>query len=243
MLNLRGITAGYREGIDILHDVSLSVAEGAITAIIGPNGAGKSTILKCLFGLLAVRSGEIDFDGQRLDPLPADQRKALGIAYLPQSNSTFPYLTIEQNLRLGAWLLRRDPSAYRDRLNYVYNLFPVLSERRRVRATSLSGGQLRMLAVAKEIICPSRLLLVDEPSVGMAPKVAAELYEVLLRLPPLGVSVLLVDQNITDAVRISERVYLLSEGRVQIENTGVWFHEHVEEVISDMLRGRPNDDA
>jgi branched-chain amino acid transport system ATP-binding protein len=239
MLEARDLAVGYREGIDILQGISLSVVPGSITSIIGPNGAGKSTLFKCLFGLLPPRRGEVQFEGESIADWPPDRRKAAGIAYLPQHNSTFPQLTVEENLKLGGWLLRGDKAKLNERLQYVYGLFPILAERRRVRATNLSGGQLRMLSVAKEIVVPPRLLLVDEPSVGMAPKVARELYELLVQLPGWGITILLVDQNITDAVRIAERVYLIGEGRLQREGSGAWFHTHIEEVIREMLQGSP----
>jgi ABC-type branched-subunit amino acid transport system ATPase component len=239
MLEARDLAVGYREGMDILRGISLSVVPDAITSIIGPNGAGKSTLLRCLFGLLPARSGRVLFEEQPIDEWPPDRRKAAGIAYLPQHNSTFPQLTIEENLKLGGWLLRKDRVKLEERIEYVYRLFPILRERRRVRATNLSGGQLRMLSVAKEMVTPPRLLLVDEPSVGMAPKIAAEVYELLVQLPGWGITTLLVDQNITDAVRIAERVYLIAEGRVLREGSGVWFHSHVEDVIREMLQGQP----
>jgi ABC-type branched-subunit amino acid transport system ATPase component len=238
MLEARELAVGYREGIDILQGVSLRVEAGAITAIIGANGAGKSTLLRCLFGLLDPHAGEVALDGHSIVDWPTDRRKAAGLAYLPQHNSTFPHLTVEENLKLGGWLLRGSRAHLRQRIEYVYELFPVLAERRRTQATNLSGGQLRMLSVAKEMVAPPRLLLVDEPSVGMAPKVAGELYEFLARLPSSGITVLLVDQNITDAVRIAERVYLLGEGKVQREGSGEWFQQHLDEVIREMLMPR-----
>lgn len=237
LLQARDVAVGYRQGIDILRELTLTVASDGITAIIGTNGAGKSTLLKCLFGLLPPRHGDVVFGGESIGDWSPDRRKAAGIAYLPQHNSTFPQLTVEQNLRLGGWLLRRDRAALAQRIDHVYEIFPVLRERRRARATTLSGGQLRMLSVAKEIVVPPRLLLVDEPSVGMAPKVAAELYTLLASLPALGITVMLVDQNVTDAVAIAGRVYLLGEGRVQREGTGAWFHTHLEQVVAEMLRG------
>jgi branched-chain amino acid transport system ATP-binding protein len=237
MLEVRELSVGYREGIDILRGISLSVVPGAITSIIGPNGAGKSTLLRCLFGLLPPRRGDVLFDGHPIGDWTTERRKAAGIAYLPQHNSTFPHLTVDENLKLGGWLLRRDNARLKDRLAYVYTLFPILAERKNAQATNLSGGQLRMLSVAKEIVAPPRLMLVDEPSVGMAPKVAAEVYDLLDQLRAEGITILLVDQNITDAVRVAERVYLIGEGRVQREGTGVWFHDHLEDVIREMLQG------
>src|ERR671930_1448717 len=175
MLEARELYVGYQAGIDILRGFSLSVAPGAITSIVGPNGAGKSTLLKCLFGLLPARAGQIRFDGEPIADWPPERRKAAGIAYLPQHHSTFPQLTVEENLKLGGWLLRSDGRRLRARIDELYQLFSVLGDRRRTRATNLSGGQLRMLAVAKELVVPPKLLLVDEPSVGMAPNVAAEM--------------------------------------------------------------------
>ena len=237
MLDVSDLAVGYREGIDILRGISLSVAPGAITSIIGPNGAGKSTLLRCLFGLLPARRGAVVFEGRPIDAWSPEQRKRAGIAYLPQHNSTFPHLTVEENLKLGGWLIRKDRATLAERLEYVYRLFPVLADRRKHRATNLSGGQLRMLSVAKEIITPPCLLLVDEPSVGMAPIVAGELYDLLVQLPAQQITILLVDQNITDAVRIAERVYLIGEGRVQREGSGAWFQTHLEDVIREMLQG------
>src|ERR687887_899555 len=138
MLEVRDVAVGYQEGIDILQGISLRVAPGAITAIIGPNGAGKSTLLKCLFGLLPPRAGDVLLDGSSIVGWPPDRRKSAGIAYVPQHNSTFPHLTVEENLKLGGWLLRKERAKLRERLDYVYGLFPILGERRRVRATNLS---------------------------------------------------------------------------------------------------------
>jgi ABC-type branched-subunit amino acid transport system ATPase component len=237
MLEVRELVVGYREGVDILQRVSVRAEVGVITSVIGANGSGKSTLLRCLFGLLPQRSGEVRFGDASIGAWPAEQRKAAGIAYLPQHHSTFPQLTVEENLVLGGWLLRGDQRRLRSRIEALYGLFPALREHRRARATTLSGGQLRMLALAKEMVVLPRLLLVDEPSVGMAPNVAAELYAFLARLPAEGVTVLLVDQNIVDAVRVAERVYLLGEGQVLRNGSGAWFAAHLDEVAQEMLRG------
>ncbi|MCC6179533.1 MAG: ABC transporter ATP-binding protein [Chloroflexi bacterium] len=237
VLETRSLAVGYREGIDILRGIDLTVRRGAITSIIGPNGAGKSTLLRCLFGLLSPRRGDIHYAGRPIADWSSDRRKSEGIAYLPQHHSTFPHLTVEENLKVGGWLLRRDRARLRQRLDELYGLFPVLAERRSTQATNLSGGQLRQLAVAKEIVVPPHLLLVDEPSVGMAPKIAAELYDLLERLVQHGITILLVDQNIVDAVRVARRVYLLGEGRIQRSGSGRWFEAHLEDVIREMLTG------
>lgn len=237
MLEARDLVVGYREGVDILQQATLRAEAGTITSVIGANGAGKSTLLRCLFGLLPPRRGEIRFLDQSIVRWSTEHRKAAGIAYLPQHHSTFPQLTVEENIVVGGWLLRNDRRRLRERMEAMFELFPVLREHRRERATNLSGGQARMLALAKEIVVPPKLLLVDEPSVGMAPKVANEVYALLARLPGQGVSVLLVDQNIADAVRLAERVYLLGEGRVQREESGAWFTQNVDLVVREMLRG------
>ncbi|MDQ3810186.1 MAG: ABC transporter ATP-binding protein [Chloroflexota bacterium] len=240
LLEVADLAVGYQAGVDILRGVDLRVEPGAIASIVGPNGAGKSTLLKCLFGLLPARAGQVRFDGRLISDWPPERRKAAGIAYLPQHHSTFPQLTVEENLKLGGWLLRGDRQRLRTRLEELYRLFPVLGERRRTRSTNLSGGQLRMLALAKELVVPPRVLLIDEPSVGMAPNVAAEMYAFLAGLPASGLGVLLVDQNISDAVRLAERVYLVGEGTVQREGSGAWFSDHLDQVIREMLRGTPD---
>ena len=236
-LTLKDVAVGYVPGIDILRSLDLAAEPGRITAIIGPNGAGKSTLLRCVFGLLKQRTGELTFGDLSLTGLDSHQRKLAGIAYVPQHHSTCPHLSVEDNLRLGGWLIRNDRPGLKARLDSLYETFPVLGARRHVQATQLSGGQLRTLAVAKEMVVPPRLLLVDEPSVGMSPKVAAELYEMLSKIPSWGATVLLVDQNITDAVAIADRVYLIGEGRVQREGTGKWFGDNIDSVVREMLRG------
>lgn len=237
MLEVDDLVVGYREGVDILQRVNLRCETGAITSVIGPNGAGKSTLLRCLFGLLPPRNGAIRLLADSIGNWTTEQRKSAGMAYLPQHNSTFPQLSVEQNLVLGGWLLRTNASRRKERIEAMYALFPVLEDRRREKATNLSGGQLRMLAMAKELVVPPRLMLIDEPSVGMAPNIAADLYRFISQLPQQGVTVLLVDQNITDAVAIADRVYLLGEGRVQREASGAWFAQNVDQVIREMLRG------
>ena len=243
MLEARDLVVGYHEGVDILQGVSLRADEGAITSIIGANGSGKSTLLRCLFGLLPARLGEVKFLEATVNDWTTERRKRAGIAYLPQHHSTFPQLTVHENLVLGGWLLRNDGVQLRARIESLYQLFPALASRRNVRATNLSGGQLRMLALAKELVVLPKLLLVDEPSVGMAPNVAGELYAFLERLPAEGVTVLLVDQNIVDAVRLAAHVYLLGQGRVQREGSGAWFAAHLDQVVGEMLRGPAEPDT
>ena len=180
MLKVDTVTSGYVEGIDILTNVSLEIKEGIITGMIGPNGAGKSTLLKVIFAFLNPRQGKILFEGQEIQNTLPSQLKWMGMSYVPQGFSTFPQLTVEDNLLLGAWIFRRDKKLLDQRLKEVYEFFPLLRERRKEKATYLSGGILRMLCIGKEIITKPKLLLIDEPSEGLAPKIVKEIYDFLL---------------------------------------------------------------
>lgn len=238
VLSVTGLRAGYLPEVDILRGIDLEAVPRAVTTVVGPNGAGKSTLLKAVFGLVPVRAGAVRLDGQDITRWPPHRCKLAGLAYVPQAASTFPQLTVEENLRLGGWLLRSQPAELRRRLEWVYETFPVLADLRRARATLLSGGQLRMLAVAKELVVPPRVLLVDEPTAGLAPKVAAEVYELLSRLTELGITILLVDQNVIESVKIACRCYLIAEGRVVRSESGRWFLQNLPQVIREMLQGR-----
>ncbi len=238
VLRVSGLRAGYLPGVDILRGVDLEAVPKAVTTVVGPNGAGKSTLLKAIFGLVPPRAGEVWFDGRVINGWPPHRCKLAGLAYVPQAGSTFPQLTVEENLRLGGWLLRSRPAELRRRLEWVYETFPVLAGLRRTRATLLSGGQLRMLAVAKELVVPPRVLLVDEPTAGLAPKVATEVYELLTRLTGLGITIVLVDQNVVESVKIASGCYLIAEGRVIRSGPGRWFLENLKQVVTEMLQGR-----
>jgi len=240
ILSVQGISAGYQEGIDILHAVSLNIRQGSVTVLIGPNGAGKSTLLKTIFGFLKPHAGAIFLDGQALHPLLPHQIKRLGVSYIPQGTNLFPHLTTEENLKMGGWIFRQDKARLEERLEQVYNLFPALKECRHIKATALSGGQSRMLAIAKEVITDPRLILVDEPSAGLAPNVAAQAYDFLLSTrEATGASILLVDQNMSKAVEISDYVYLLNLGQVKAEGPKREFDEgRVKALIQECLLGR-----
>ncbi len=239
MLRIEHVTAGYHPGIDILRDLTVLAAPQRITAVIGPNGAGKSTLLKVVFGLVAPREGRVLFRDRDVERLPAHERKRMGIGYVPQGSSTFPQMTVEENLLIGGWTMRRDRAALRERLARVYELFPALAGLRRARATVLSGGQLRMLSIAKELVAPPSLLLVDEPTAGLAPRVAGDVYDLLVRSRELGITVLLVDQNIAEAVAIADDVYLLVMGRVERQGPREVFARDLRAVIQETLVGAP----
>jgi len=237
LLELQGIVAGYVEGIDILNGVNLAVARGSVTGVIGPNGAGKSTLLKTIFGFLTPRSGRILMDGGAIEGLAPHELKRSGIGYVPQGANIFPQLTVQENLELGAWVFRHDRARVAAMLERAYGAFPRLGEKRRLRATVLSGGESKMLSVAKELVTEPSLLLVDEPSAGLAPRIAEQVYERLREVQAAGVTILLVDQNITKAVEISDHLYLLEMGRVRREGPRQAFADQLREIIRDALLG------
>jgi len=237
LLDLEGVVAGYVEGIDILNDLTMSVARGSVTGVIGPNGAGKSTLLKTIFGFLHPVRGRIVFDGGEVQTLAPHALKRLGIGYVPQGANIFPQLTVHENLQIGSWVYRRDRAHVAAMLDRAYAAFPRLRDRRRFRATSLSGGEAKMLSVAKELMTDPTLLLVDEPSAGLAPRIAAQVYEQLLEVKAAGVTILLIDQNVTTAVEISDYLYMLEIGRVRRQGERQAFANQLREIIRDSLLG------
>ena len=238
MLSVETITSGYVEEIDILKDVSLDVRQGAITGIIGPNGAGKSTLLKSIFGFLPPRQGKILFDDNEIQGYPPYQLKRMGISYMLQEYSTFPQLSIRDNLLLGAWIFRKDRKLVRERLQDVYEIFPELSRRRRQKANYMSGGVLRMLSLGKEIMTKPKLLLIDEPSAGLAPKIVKEIYDLLQKIAEQGTTILLVDQNIIKALEVCDYMYLLELGQVKQGGAKAEFEDGIRDIIRDSLIAR-----
>jgi ABC-type branched-subunit amino acid transport system ATPase component len=238
MLKIEHVTSGYVEGIDILTDVSLEIKKGIITGMIGPNGAGKSTVLKVIFSLLNVRQGKILLEGQETQNYLPSQLKRMGMSYVTQGFSIFPQLTVEDNLRLGAWTFRQDKSLVHERLNEIYDFFPLLREKKKEKATYLSGGFLRMLSIGKEIITKPKLLLVDEPSEGLAPLIVREIYALLLKIREQGTTIFLVDQNILKALEVSNYMYLLEMGQIKQRGPKEEFEENIREIIRDSLLSR-----
>jgi ABC-type branched-subunit amino acid transport system ATPase component len=237
LLELDGVVACYVAEIDILNGLRLSVAPASLTGVIGPNGAGKSTLLKTIFGFLHPRRGRIAFDGEPIDALPPHAVKRRGIGYVPQGTNIFPQLTVHENLALGGWVFRRDGRRIARMLERAYAAFPRLAEKRSRRATSLSGGEAKMLSIAKEMVTDPRLLLVDEPSAGLSPKIAEQVYAQLLAARAAGVTILLVDQNIAKAVEVSDYLYMLEMGQVRREGPRQAFADQLREIIRDALLG------
>jgi ABC-type branched-subunit amino acid transport system ATPase component len=234
-LSVQGVTSGYVKGIDIVNDVSLEIQEDAITGIIGPNGAGKSTLLKTIFGFLHPSQGKMVFNGREIQTLSPFKLKQLGICYVPQDINTFPRLTVEENLMLGAWTFKRQRTLLKQRLGEIYDFFPILGTKRGEKATFLSGGELQMLAIGKEVMTTPELLLVDEPSAGLAPMLVSEIYAFLERVREQGVTIFLVDQNITKAVEVSDYMYLLEMGKIKKQGPKEDFEENIRDIIKDSL--------
>ena len=212
MLRLEGITAGY-EGTRVLRDIGLEAKEGMATVLIGPNGAGKSTTLKVINGLLHPTGGRVVFQEEDITKIPAHERAARGIASCPEGRRLFPLLTAEGNLRLGAYS-PRGRAAAEETLASVYDLFPRLRERAKVKAGRLSGGEQQMVAIGRGLMSKPRILILDEPSLGIAPKLVSEIFEKIHELRKGGLTVLMVEQNAYQALRIADFGYVMQEGKI-----------------------------
>jgi ABC-type branched-subunit amino acid transport system ATPase component len=239
LLVVDDLHAGYQSGVDILQGLSLSVAEGGLTLVIGPNGAGKSTLLKTIFGFLKPHRGHISLHEEEITGHAPHALKRLGVSYMPQEINTFPLLSVEENLRMGAWTFRRDKRRLQARLQRIYEVFPVLGERRKATAGDLSGGQGRMLSIAREMMAEPRLLLIDEPTAGLAPALVDQVYDLLAQARrELGATILLVDQNIEDAVAKADHVYMLNLGRLKAQGPAAEFTpSRTRELIQECLLG------
>ena len=211
MLRIEGVVSRYGR-IEVLHGVSLEVGAGEIVSLIGSNGAGKTTLMRVISGILPMTSGRILFDGQEIDRLPAHLRLARGIAQVPEARQVFGPLSVDDNLRLGAFR-RHAPDAPRE-LERIYALFPALAERRSHAAGNLSGGQQQMLAMGRALMSNPRLLLLDEPSMGLAPVLVDQILDTVVSLRKHGVTILLVEQNVNAALTIADRAYVLETGRI-----------------------------
>ena len=284
ILEVSGLRAGYVPGVDILSGVSMAVSENAVTLVIGPNGAGKSTLLRAIFGILKPSAGHVRFRGNDVTGANPSKLKAAGVSYVTQDINSFPLLTVEENLLMGAWqrqwplhkiwlhelyqvrskaahqrnvrsmkwgwqlkenllmgawVFRRDRRRLSQQLENVYAMFPILKDKRRDSAGSLSGGQGRMLSVARELMTQPSLLLIDEPTVGLAPNLATQVYSLLSAAKAAtGAAILLVEQNVEEALPLADYLYLLNLGQVKAEGPGRDFdNSRVRALVQECLLG------
>lgn len=215
LLEAEGIISGY-DGMEVLHGVSLRAEPGQIIAVLGPNGAGKSTLMKTLFGLLRPRSGRITFDGREITGLPPEHLVRLGMGYVPQEENVFTTLTVEENLEMGAFILDGDLSQAKER---VFELFPALRERRRQQVGKMSGGERQMVAIGRALMLDPKLLLLDEPSAGLAPKLVDLIFERISKIKESGVAIVIVEQDIHRALKLADRAYVIANGCNRFEGS------------------------
>lgn len=218
-LKIANIETLYFDRIYALHGLSLEVAEKEIFAVLGPNGAGKTTLLKTIAGLLKdqPKKGVIEFNGRKIHRLSPERISSTGIVYVPEDRGLFRELTVRENLDLGCW--GRKDKGIQDDLDYIYELFPILKERTRQQAETLSGGEQQMLAIARAMLRKPKLLMLDEPSLGLAPLVARNVFEALEKISRLGTTILLVEQNAKLALKIAHYGYILEAGRIVLKGT------------------------
>lgn len=218
MLEVRDLYVGYYEDLHILQGVSITAQTGKLTTILGANGVGKSTLLKAIYGFLRPAAGEVLLDERSLIGIPTHQRINMGISYIPQQPSVFKYMTVEENLELGAWTFRRDKARIKRKIEENYARFPVLKRRRRSQAGELSGGMQRMVEIGRTLMTDPKVILVDEPTAGLAKILSEEVYQMLVDLRDNeGLTIVLVDQEIRHALKIADYVYVLELGRNKFE--------------------------
>jgi len=228
MLEISNIRVCYDQ-IPAIHDVSFRIEEGEIVSIVGANGAGKSTLLKTISGLIHPHPGQIEFLDQRIDQLPPHRIVELGISHAPEGRRIFRYMTVQRNLRIGAYT-QKSEQIREETLKQIFEIFPVLKERMNQRAGTLSGGEQQMLAIARGLMSRPKLLMLDEPSLGLMPTLVTQVFDTIKRINAEGTTILLVEQNVREALELANRAYLLQTGNIVLEGTG-------EELLeSDLVR-------
>ncbi len=215
MLSVRDVTTAY-QGLVAISDVNIDVAKGEVVAVCGANGAGKSTLIKSIAGAERPRSGTVTFDGQQIKGMAQHLITARGIAYVPENRRLFPRLSVEDNLKLGSYMYRSQADR-EEPLKFVFELFPRLSERLEQRAETLSGGEQQMLAIGRALMTRPRLLMLDEPSQGIMPKLVDEIFQAVKKIRDTGMTVLIVEQRMAEVLEIADRAYILQTGRVLMQ--------------------------
>jgi len=218
MLEIKDLYVGYYKDLNILQGVSITAQKAKITTVLGANGVGKSTLLKAIYGFLKPNSGEVIIDGQNLIGIPTHKRIDMGISYIPQQPGVFRWMTVEENLELGAWTFKNDKARIRRKIEENYERFPMLKDRRKSKAGELSGGMQRMVEVGRTLMTDPKVTLVDEPTAGLAKLLSEEVYQMLIQLrDEEDMTIVLVDQNIRQALKIADYVYVLELGRNRFE--------------------------
>jgi len=212
MLEIKDIRVHYGK-VEAIKGVSLDIADGDVVALLGANGAGKTTILRTISGLMRPTTGEIWFAGQRIDKLPPSKIVEMGIGHVPEARRVFSYLSVEDNLLLGAYV-RKDKEGIKQTLRELYDHFPILQQRKKQKAGDLSGGEQQMLAISRALMCQPKLVLMDEPSVGLSPVMEAEITKIIRTINERGIGVLIVEQNAAMALRLANRGYVIETGRI-----------------------------
>ena len=210
------LTGGYGSA-DILHGCTIAVDKGEIAVIVGPNGAGKSTAMKALFGMLVLRKGGVRLEGRSIDELSPSQRVMNGMGFVPQTSNVFPSMTVEENLEMGAFIRRDD---FNDTMTEVFDLFPILKEKRKQPAGQLSGGQRQQVAVGRALMTRPKALMLDEPTAGVSPIVMDELFDRIIEVAAMGIPILMVEQNARQALAIADHGYVLVQGRNAFSGSG-----------------------
>jgi len=230
MLEIENVSAAYGM-IQILWDVSFKIKEKEIVSIIGPNGAGKTTLVKTVMGLLPAKSGTIRFKGENIENLPPYEIVKKGVTLIPEGREIFPRMTVEENMLLGAYTIK-DKKEVKESKEQMYQIFPVLRKKEKALAQTLSGGEQQMLVIGRSLMSNPELLILDEPSLGLAPIIVAKVLDTLRKINEEGVTVLLVEQNIRDSLNIADRGYVLEEGKIIIEGKGreLLSNDHIKEV-------------
>ncbi|MGG3563639.1 ABC transporter ATP-binding protein [Neobacillus rhizosphaerae] len=218
MLSLQNISVKYGS-FTAIQNVNIEVKEGEIVVLLGSNGAGKSTTFRTISGLSKPASGEILFEGKRLNRTSADQIVKLGIGQCPEGRKLFPAMSVQENLRMGAYVHRRKKEEYKQSLEHVYELFPILREKKNDAAGSLSGGQQQMLAIGRALMSKPKLMLLDEPSIGLAPLIVEQMFEVIQKINQEGTTILLAEQNANAALKIADKGYVFENGSIVLQGT------------------------
>jgi branched-chain amino acid transport system ATP-binding protein len=234
-LKVEGVVSGYSREVPILKRVDLIARDGLVTVIIGPNGAGKSTLLRTIYGYLHPSHGDVLHDGKSIRGLAPEQMLGQGIAYLLQGHSVFPRMSVEENLALGGWVFKRDRARLRQAFDEVYARFPRLKERRRLNAGALSGGEQRMLEIARLTMTGPKTLLLDEPSVGLMPRLVDFVYEEITKLKQDEFTIVVVDQNVKKSIEIADYVYVLNLGENSHHGPQHEFALRLEDIIREWL--------